>query len=142
MALGWLAMLFFPLLYPQADGVPFLLLWLGMAGLLVVHRIRGWWLRAFRGYWVPSQYSGGSWIPGDEWKAKGTWEVFGAVLLEGALCLWNPIVGTWLIAAGVCQGFAVGLARDEEKAILRAARDARFRARYEMDPLRRELGEQ
>jgi hypothetical protein len=141
MALGWLSMPAFALFFPEADVRPLLLAWLTTGILLAAHRVCGWW-RTLRGYWAPSQYSGGSWIPGDEWKAKGHWEPFLALLLGMAACLYSPVVGTWLIAAAACQAVVVALAQDEEKAIVRAARDARFRAQYEMDLLRKELGEQ
>jgi hypothetical protein len=141
MAMGWLAIPVFVIFFPQADGRPILWVWFGTAYMLLLHRVRGWRMR-LKGYWVPSQYFGQSRIPGDEWKAKGQWEPFLAVVAGMAACLYNPVVGTWLITAGVCQSFAVGLARDQEKAVVRAARDARAQAQYEMDLLRQELGEQ
>jgi hypothetical protein len=142
MVLGWFSILLFAVFYPNAHGGPLMIVWLLTALMLMFHRFQGWWLRTFKGYWVPSQYSGQSWVPGDEWRSKGVWEPFIAMLVGGALCFLSPSVGTWLIVAGVAQGFAVGFARDEEKAVIRAARDARARAQYEMELLRKELGEE
>jgi hypothetical protein len=143
MLLGWIFVpVFGALFFPKDNLGPLMAAWLLTALMLMLHRLQGWWLRKFKGYWVPSQYSGESWIPGSEWAAKGTWEPFAAVCLGGGACFFSAPLGAWLIVAGIAQGFAVGFARDEEKAIIRAARDARARAQYEMEFLRKELGEE
>lgn len=140
MAAGWMAMLLFALPFPKDDHGPLVGLWLATAVMLLLHRVKGAWLRK-KGHWVPSMYTGDSRIPGDNWRAKGTWEPGLAILLGAGLCLWNAPVGAWLIVAGIAQGFAVGFAREEERAAVRAARDARALAQYEMELLRKELGE-
>jgi hypothetical protein len=141
MLLGWLSIPLFILFFPKADGGPLMAVWLATAFMLLLHRIEGARLR-WKGYWVPSNYSGRSLVPGDEWKAKGVWEPFIAMCLGLAACLESPPVGVWLISAGVCLGFSVGLAQDEERARIRAMRDARAQAEYEMEILKRELGDE
>lgn len=138
MVLGWLLIPVAAAFAPRDDPGPLVLFWFATTLMLMLHRAEGVRLRR-RGYAPHSRYSGVSRVPGDEWFAKGTVEPLLAILAGIFACLVCPPLGGWLITAGICQGFAVGLSRDEERARIRSMRDARAQALYDMELLRREV---
>lgn len=142
LAMGLVAMLVLPaLVFPTHDLRPVLAVLLATIFVLVCHRIKGAYLRR-KGLIVHSRYSGTPFLPGDEIKAKTVWEPFLVMLAGGAMCLLSPPLGAWMIAAGVCLGFAHGYQQDAENARLRAMRDARIEAEYYAGRFRKEAEEE
>ncbi len=100
MVMGWLFIpVFSSLMYPRESQTAVIWFWGLTLWLLLVHRIRGWWLR-WRGYRPHSRYMGWSWMPGDEVNAKCRGEPLLALLSGLLLMHISKPLGMYLLLGG------------------------------------------
>lgn len=135
---GWIGIVFWSgLFFPQHDQRPALWLWLGTAGILLLHRICSFRSRVFH-----SRYSGRPWLLRcvpflkNEIAVKVGFEP----LLMGGLGFFllgvSAPVGSYLMLCAAAQGFTGAYQETIDRAEARMIRDAAQRQRYVMERAR------